>query len=69
MTAPENTAADTWAQAIALIDQLVSDSAQSKLTIAALMRELAHLRRELADRDGRIADLYARVASLTAGVR
>lgn len=65
MTAPT----DTWAQAIALIDELVADSAQSKLTIAALMREMARLRRDVAARDGHIADLHARVAALTGGVR
>lgn len=46
---------DSWAQAIALIDELVADSLQSKVTIAALVRENAALRGRIADMDGKLA--------------
>lgn len=65
MTAPT---VDSWSQAIALIDELIADTAQSKITIAALVSEISLLRRAVADRDGRIADLHARIAA-TGGVR
>jgi hypothetical protein len=49
-------------QAIALIDELLADAAQSKMTIAALVREIATLR-------GQIGELHAQVAAARGGVR
>lgn len=60
---------DTMAEAVALIDQLIGEAAQSKLTITALMGELARLRRQVADRDGLIGDLHSRIAALAGGFR
>lgn len=60
---------DSWSQAIALIDELVADSAQSKITIAALVREISVLRRAVADRDGRIEKLYGQLMVALGGVR
>lgn len=51
---------DTWAQAIALIDELLADAAQSKVTIAALVREIGALR-------GQVANLHAQVAVANGG--
>jgi hypothetical protein len=62
VTTATRTGVDTWVQAIALIDELLADAAQSKITIAALVREIATLR-------GQIGELHAQVATANGGVR
>lgn len=68
MTDPKP-AADSWTQAMQLIDELVADAAQSKMTIAALVREIGVLRQAVADRDGRINHLYGQIVAAGGGVR
>lgn len=56
MTAPQTQQQpDSWSQALLLIDELLAELTQSRLTIAALVREIASLRGHIADMDGKLA--------------
>lgn len=53
--APQTQQPDSWSQALLLIDELLAEVTQSKMTIAALVREIATLRGHIADMDGKLA--------------
>ena len=59
---------ETMAAALARIDAVYAEVAQSHETICALVVELARLRLELSDRDAMIANRDSRIADLNARV-